>query len=104
MCDLNIWQDLFDVKARELYPAADPSHDFLHIRRVATTALQLARNEGADAMVVLPAAYFHDFVSIPKNDPRRTQASTLSAEAAAQYLRDAGFPVRYLDAIRHAIE
>ena len=55
-------------------------------------------------MVVLPAAYFHDFVAIPKNDPRRTQASTLSAEAAALYLRDAGYPARHLDAIRHAIE
>ena len=104
MRDLNVWQDLFDAKARELYPAVDPSHDFLHIRRVAATALKLARDERADVMVVLPAAYFHDFVAIPKNDPRRTQASTLSAEAAALYLRDAGYPARHLDAIRHAIE
>jgi uncharacterized protein len=104
MKDLNVWQNLFDAKARELYPAVDPSHDFLHIRRVAATALKLARDEHADVMVVLPAAYFHDFVTIPKNDPRRTQASTLSGEAAARYLRDVGYPDRYLDAIRHAIE
>jgi uncharacterized protein len=101
--ELNVWRDVFDAKARELYPATDPAHDFLHIRRVVSTAIELAREERADLMIVAPAAYFHDFVSIPKNDPRRTQASALSAEAAAEYLTSAGYPARYLDAIRHAI-
>src|SRR5580658_10084633 len=104
MRDLNAWQNIFDAKARGLYPALDPAHDFLHIRRVAATALKLAREEQADAMVVLPAAYFHDFVTIPKNDSRRTQASTLSGEATVLYLRETGYPVLYLDRIRHAIE
>jgi len=101
--DLNVWQDIFETKARALYPSTDPSHDFLHIRRVVATALELAREERADVMVVLPAAYLHDFIAIPKNDPRSRQASALSAEASAQYLLDAGYPARYLDAIRHAI-
>ena len=92
MTDLKVWQDIFDAKARELYPAMDPAHDFLHIRRVVATALKLAREELADVMIVLPAAYFHDFIAIPKDDPRRTQASTLSGEAAVLYLRDAGYP------------
>jgi len=104
MRDLIRWRSIFEAKARELYPALDPAHDFLHIRRVAATALKLAQEERADAMVVLPAAYFHDFVAIAKNDPRRTQASTLSGEAAVLYLREAGYPERHLVAIRHAIE
>lgn len=101
--ELNVWRDIFDAKARELYPATDPAHDFLHIRRVLSTAIKLAREERADLMIVVPAAYFHDFVSIPKDDPRRAQASALSAEAAAEYLSRAGYPARYLEAIRHAI-
>ncbi len=101
--ELSVWQDIFDAKARDLYPVTDPAHDFLHIRRVATKAIELAHEEGADLMIVLPAAYFHDFVRIPKNDPGRRQASTLSAEAATQYLSVAGYPARYFDAIRHAI-
>src|SRR6185369_8182411 len=32
--DLDNWRNVFDEKARELYPATDPSHDILHIRRV----------------------------------------------------------------------
>ncbi|MEZ0261611.1 MAG: HD domain-containing protein [Alphaproteobacteria bacterium] len=97
------WQKIFDQKAQELYPATDPSHDFLHIRRVVAAALKFARAEGADENVVLPAAYFHDFVNVPKNDPRRKQASTLSGEAAVEYLKGINYPAQYLDAIKHAI-
>ncbi len=101
---LDAWLPIFDEKAREIYPTTDPSHDVLHIRRVVATALKLSREEGADTMIVLPAAYFHDFVNVPKSDPRRTQASALSAEAALRYLREVAFPEQYLSAIRHAIE
>lgn len=97
------WQGFFDKKAAALYPATDPSHDILHIRRVVKAALNLAKEEGADMNVVMPAAYFHDFVNVPKDDPRRKQASTLSAEAAAEYLASAGYPEKYLGGIRHAI-
>jgi len=101
---LGTWLPIFDEKAREVYPTTDPSHDVLHIRRVVAAALKLSREEGANTMVVLPAAYFHDFVNVPKADPRRAQASTLSAEAALQYLGEVGYPAQYLSAIRHAIE
>ncbi|MEZ0223429.1 MAG: HD domain-containing protein [Alphaproteobacteria bacterium] len=97
------WQGIFDKKAEALYPATDPSHDILHIRRVVKAALSLAKEEGADINVVMPAAYFHDFVNVPKDDPRRRQASTLSAQAAAEYLSSEGYPGKYLESIRHAI-
>jgi uncharacterized protein len=97
------WRQIFDDKAQALYPAADPSHDVLHIRRVARTALALGALEGADENIVLPAAYFHDFVTVPKNDPRRAQASRLSAAAAVEYLTGIGYPARYMEAIAHAI-
>ncbi|HLH74734.1 MAG TPA: HD domain-containing protein, partial [Chloroflexota bacterium] len=97
------WPALFEAKARDLYLATDPSHDFLHIQRVVTSALRLAHEERADVMVVLPAAYFHDFVNIPKDDPRRAHASTLSANAAVEYLDSISYPRQYFDAIHHAI-
>lgn len=97
------WRAIFDDKAKSLYPSTDPSHDVLHIRRVVKTALALAAEEGADAEVVLPAAYFHDFVNLPKNDPRRKEASRLSAEAAVEYLKSIGYPARRFDEIAHAI-
>lgn len=101
--NLQKWDALFAAKARELYPSSDPSHDFLHIRRVVTAAIKFAREEGADLNVVLPAAYFHDFVNVPKNDPRRAQASTLSGIAAVEYLQSVNYPAEFFDGIKHAI-
>lgn len=97
------WSGIFREKAEELYPTADPSHDNLHISRVVKTALRLAEEESADIHIVLPAAYFHDFVNVPKNDPRRKEASRLSAEKALEYLGSIGYPSQYFEAIRHAI-
>ncbi len=97
------WIARFEDKAQEIYPPTDPSHDLLHVKRVVAMARQLAKEEGADEMVVVPAAYFHDFISVPKNDPRRKQASRLSADAAGAWLADIGYPAQYLPAIAHAI-
>lgn len=97
------WKAIFDDKARSLYPASDPSHDYLHIRRVVGMAEKLAREEGADLNVVLPAAYFHDFINVPKNDPRRREASRISAAAAVEYLRSVNYPEEHLEAVRHAV-
>lgn len=97
------WIETFEAKAAEIYPPTDPSHDLLHVKRVVAMARQLAKAEGGDEMIVVPAAYFHDFISVPKNDPRRSQASRLSADAACAWLGEIGYPAQYLPAIAHAI-
>lgn len=97
------WTARFDALAQTLYPSSDPSHDILHIRRVVRTAQKLAAEEGADMMVVTPAAWLHDCVTVPKNDPRRAMASRLSADAALEHLAAMGYPSVYFPAIHHAI-
>lgn len=82
----------------------DPAHDFLHFQRVVNTAKFLCAEENAKLEVVLPAAWLHDFVIIPKNDARRKHASRLSAEAAVQFLREISYPEIHLEEIAHAIE
>lgn len=82
----------------------DLGHDALHFERVYKTASQLARDERADPWVVMPASFLHDWVNVPKNDPRRSQASRLSAEGAIQFLSGISYPPQYLDGIAHAIE
>lgn len=71
--------------------ACDPAHDLLHLERVAATARRMAAAEGADLAVVVPAAWLHDYVAVPKDDPRRSQASRLSAELACSHLREIGY-------------
>jgi uncharacterized protein len=82
----------------------DPAHDIAHFKRVVKTARNLCEVEGAQLEVVLPAAWLHDFVNVPKNDPRRSQASRLSAAAAIHYLEAQGYPSEYHADIAHAIE
>lgn len=89
--------------------ASDPAHDLLHLERVVATAKRIAAAEGADLRVVVPAAWLHDYVVVPKDDPRRAQASQLAAVEAVDYLKDIGYcaaqiDVSLLDAIGHAIE
>jgi len=98
------WEALFESKIAEIATAEDPSHDILHFKRVVKTAKQLCQSENANADIVVPAAWLHDFVNVPKNDPRRSKASKLSAEAAIQFLSSIGYPAEHHDAIAHAIE
>lgn len=96
--------DQIELKAREIGDLfQDPSHDFLHIQRVVKNAIVLQKSEGGDLNIILPAAYLHDFLVIKKDDPRRKQASLLSANAAIDFLKSIHYPDQYLTSIHHAI-
>ena len=102
--ELEAWEVKFAEKIVALDYGNDPAHDLAHFRRVVATAKRLAVEEKAKLEVVIPAAWFHDFVNVPKNDPRRSQASRLSAVAACAHLREIGYPEEYISEIHHAIE
>lgn len=82
---------------------ADAAHDLAHLGRVVEQARRLAQAEGADLAVVVPAAWLHDCVTVPKDSPDRQQASRLAAGRAGEWLRDQGYPVEYIGPIQHAI-
>jgi uncharacterized protein len=84
--------------------AGDAAHDHEHVRRVVASARHLALAEGADLLVVVPAAWLHDCVAVPKDSPRRALASTLAAQAASALLVELGVPEARRAAIAHAIE
>jgi uncharacterized protein len=80
------------------------AHDLGHLDRVWANANSIALEVGAgDLAVLLPAAYFHDAVNLPKNHPDRSRASVASAAWAKAYLAGTDFPVDKLDAVAHAI-
>jgi len=82
----------------------DAAHDLEHVRRVVRNARQLAAAEGAQLEIVLPAAWLHDCVSVPKDSAERSRASRLAAEQAVTWLRAWGWPEAWLPEIAHAIE
>lgn len=102
--DLEAWERRFEAFLEEVIDPSDPAHDLAHTRRVVATARRLAEEEDARLEVVLPAAWLHDCVVLPKNDPRRREASRLAGERAEAFLRSAGYEERWLSGIRHAIE
>lgn len=90
-------------KIKPYYEAQDPGHDWAHILRVVKTAKLIAQKENADLDVVLPAAYLHDIVNVPKNHPERTRASELAAEKAIKLLSEVNYDSTKFEAIRQAI-
>lgn len=90
-------------KISQLASSEDPAHDLLHFKRVVKIAKEICEKEKARAEIVVPAAWLHDFVIVPKDDPRRKIASRLSAEAAVKFLREISYPETYLEDIAHAI-
>ncbi len=82
----------------------DAAHDLGHVRRVVRTARVLAKRERARLEIVLPAAWLHDCVTVPKDSPLRSRASRLAAQQAAKWLHEWGWPEAYLAEIAHAIE
>ncbi len=81
----------------------DAAHDMEHIRRVVTNARRLTDAEGGEWTVVMPAAWLHDCVIVPKSSPDRKGASQLAAAQAVAWLEASGWPFGKLDEIAHAI-
>jgi uncharacterized protein len=84
--------------------AGDAAHDLEHVRRVVRNARALAAAEDARLEVVVPAAWLHDCVTVPKDSPLRTQASRLAAAQAVQWLREWNYAETLRPEIAHAIE
>jgi uncharacterized protein len=101
------WEVRFVAYIREHGNLTDGSHDLGHFQRVWKAAQFINREEGggADELVLLAAAYFHDWVSLPKDHPQRRESSRLSAEKTVELLAGAfaDFPVEKVEGVRHAI-
>lgn len=92
------------MKISEVASSDDPAHDLLHFKRVVGLARRFCEQEKAQAEIVIPAAWLHDLVIVPKNSPIRSQASKLSAERALEFLTAIEYPKIYFTDIAHAIE
>ena len=81
----------------------DLAHDYQHVLRVVNNATKLCQQEGAIDAVVLPAAWLHDCLSLPKDHPQRALASQLAADKAIAFLTSIKYPAEHYQAIHHAI-
>ena len=97
-------QKLIDL-AKEKITKEDISHDLQHSLRVLALAEKIAKEEGADFDIIVPAALFHDVVIYPKNNPRSKNESEESARYTAQLLEDIeDYPKNKIRKVQTAIE
>lgn len=89
---------------QDLPENGDSAHDISHILRVVKNARLILESEEADEEIVIAAAWLHDCVNLPKNHPKRKQASILAAEKATEFLREIGFHQPKIAEVGHAIE
>lgn len=101
---LSDWESQIESKISEIASSDDPAHDLLHFKRVVGLAKHLCEREKGNAEIVVPAAWLHDLVIVPKDSPLRSQASRLSAEKAIEFLSSINYPAKFYDEIAHAVE
>lgn len=83
----------------------DGSHDWSHLIRVWRLVTDIAADDPAlDLEMLAVATLLHDCVQVEKTDPRRAQASRLSAEKASEVLRALNWDAARIDATAHVIE
>lgn len=79
--------------AKEKISNTDVSHDFEHSLRVLLNAEKIAKEEGGDIDIIVPAALFHDLIVYPKNHPDKHKSQEESARATEKILKTLdGFP------------
>ena len=103
MFNLNHWEMQFKQHLLRTDLGNDPAHDMAHFQRVVATAKFLASQEEANLEIIVPAAWLHDLVNLPKNSPERHLASRYSADAAIEFLKSIHYPSQFHNAIHHAI-
>ena len=82
--------------------SVDPSHDIGHVLRVGLWTQRLGGDE-VSPREAIAAALCHDIVNVPKNSPKRSQASSLSARAARRLLPEYGFNATSINSIADAV-
>jgi uncharacterized protein len=83
--------------------ADDPGHDWSHVIRVWRNCLNICKLVGADQGILSPSALLHDYINVPKDSPKRLEASRASAEASAAILRNAEYDEMSVQRIQRII-
>lgn len=101
------WRAQFVDFLQKHWVTGDGAHDLHHLHRVWQYAAAIADKEGAhvERLVLLCAAYFHDFIALPKDHPERAASSRMSADKTLEILKTTfpTFPSALYAGVHHAI-
>src|SRR4051812_16827144 len=80
-----------------------PSHDWLHVQRVANQVRQIVAVEGGNLEVVAAAALLHELFNHPKGHPESHLSGDRCAEEAERVLRAEGCEEKIVQQIAYCI-
>lgn len=90
--------------AKPSYNNGDPAHSFAHIKRVMLLCEKLSFNEEVNFEALMAGALLHDVVNLPKNHPKRAEASKMAAAKAQGFLEEAGYEEEFISKVLVVIE
>ncbi len=93
-----LWEKILSTLSHD-----DLAHDWLHVQRVTTWCIRLAKETGANEDLAGAAGLLHDLINIPKESDLRSMGSELSAQAGVQYLVEVGYSSAEIEIITQAI-
>ena len=93
-----------ESESKKYYEKNEPGHDWNHILRVVSLCKKMMKVLGANERVLIPAAFLHDIVCLPKNDPKSSSSSSLASLRSIEVLGPCGFSEIEMINISNAIE
>ncbi|MBG08696.1 MAG: hypothetical protein CME68_08055 [Halobacteriovoraceae bacterium] len=93
-----------ESESKKYYEKNEPGHDWNHILRVISLCKKMMKVLGANERVLIPAAFLHDIVCLPKNDPKSSSSSSLASLRSIEVLGSCGFSEIEMINISNAIE
>jgi uncharacterized protein len=90
-------------EARKFFGDVDPSHDWLHVKRVEKLAEEIADKEGSDREIVKIAVLLHDIGREKEDDGEIDEHAEWGAEKAGEILQEHEMEEDKISRIQHCI-
>jgi len=98
--------DLEKIKseASTYFSDISPSHDWLHVKRVANLAEELQKNEGGDQEIMMLSVYLHDIGRAREDNGEIKDHAAWGAKKAGEILSNQGYDQEVIESVQHCIE
>lgn len=90
-------------EAKSYFNSVDPSHDWLHVKRVENLSDKIAEKEDVDQKVVKLAALLHDIGREKESKGEIEDHSSWGAKKSKEILRSYGFKEELLEKVAHCV-
>jgi len=91
-------------EASTYFSDISPSHDWLHVKRVANLAEELQKIEGGDQEILMLSVYLHDIGRAREDNGEIKDHAAWGAKKAGEILSNQGYNQDVIERVQHCIE